>query len=219
MLNIILAVLPTILIIGYILWFDRYNKEPIGLLIMLFLFGCLSVIPASFLESLVPSLSSVYTYFGLFLYCLLGIALIEEGVKFFTTKILAYRNSAFDEIYDGIIYCVMVSLGFATIENIMYVQAYGTSAAFLRAITAVPAHTIFAVTMGYYLGLSKAFPRKRSLYQFLSLTMPILLHGIYDFIIYVSYDWMMLIFVVYALYLYRKAFMLIRRTYNIGPFR
>ena len=183
MLNIVLAVLPTILIIAYILWFDRYNKEPVGLLIMLFVFGCLSVIPASFFESLTPRISSVHTYFGLFLYCLLAIALIEEGVKFFTTKILAYRNSAFDEIYDGIIYCVMVSLGFATIENIMYVQAYGTSAALLRAITAVPAHTIFAVTMGYYLGLSKAFPRQRSFYQLLSLTVPIILHGIYDFII------------------------------------
>jgi len=219
MFNIGLAVLPTIVIIGYILWFDRYNKEPIGLLIMLFLFGCLSVIPALILENFVPDISSVYTYFGLFIYCLLGIALIEEGVKFFTTKVIAYRNKAFDEIYDGIIYCVMVSLGFATIENIMYVQAYGASVALLRAITAVPAHTIFAVTMGYYLGLSKAFPSKRSLYQLLSLAMPILLHGIYDFIIYVSYDWLMLIFIVYALYLYRKAFMLVKRTYNIEPFR
>ncbi len=219
MINMILAVLPTILIITYILYFDRYHKEPLSLLITLFIVGCLTVIPAILLESLLPSLNRIYSIFGLFIYSVLGIGLIEEGVKFVATKMLAYRHRAFDEIYDGIIYCVMVSLGFATIENIMYVSAYGANVAVLRAITAVPAHTIFAVTMGYYFGLSKAFHQKRKYYLMMSLLVPVLLHGIYDFILLMALDWGMIIFGLYAFYLYKKAFKLIATTYQIKPFK
>ncbi|MEA5026121.1 Protease PrsW [bioreactor metagenome] len=218
MVNMLLAVLPTIVIITYILWFDRYNKEPRLLLVKLFFCGCLTVIPAAFLEGLTEQ-KAFYSYFDVFTYALFGIALIEEGFKFIATKIVAYKARAFDEIYDGIIYCVMVSLGFATVENIMYVNAYGTGTALLRAVTAVPAHTIFAVTMGYYLGLSKAMPQKRLGYQILALAVPILLHGIYDFILFLSFDWIMIVFGIYAFYLYKKAFRLINETYQIPPFR
>ena len=219
MLNMFLAVLPTVLIITYILWFDRFNREPLSLLIKLFIIGCLSVIPAILLENLLPSTDRIYTVVGILIYSVLGIGLIEEGVKFVSTKVVAYQDKAFDEIYDGIIYCVMVSLGFATVENILYVSAYGTSTALLRAVTAVPAHTIFAVTMGYYLGLSKAYPNKRALYQVLALVFPIILHGLYDFIIFMAFDWGMLVFIVYGLYLYKKAFKLIKITHYLPPFR
>ena len=219
MINMFLAVLPTVLIINYVLWFDRFKREPILLLIKLFVVGCLTVIPAILLENLLPSTDRIYTVMGILFYSVMGIGLIEEGVKYFSTKVIAYQDNAFDEIYDGIIYCVIVSLGFATVENIMYVNAYGTSTALLRAITAVPAHTIFAITMGYYLGLSKAYPNKSFFYQLLGLVFPIILHGLYDFILFMAFDWGMLLFVIYGLYLYKRAFKLIKITHTIPPFR
>ncbi|MDD2592078.1 MAG: PrsW family glutamic-type intramembrane protease [Erysipelotrichaceae bacterium] len=219
MFNLILAILPTIIIIAFILWFDRYKREPLSLLIKLFIVGCLSVIPAIFLENFLPNTIYISTMMGVLVYSVLGIGLIEEGVKYVVTLIVAYKDKAFDEIYDGIIYCVLVSLGFATVENIMYVLAYGTSTALLRAVTAVPAHTIFAITMGYYLGLSKAYPKQKVYYQILAIVSPIILHGLYDFILFMAFDWGMLIFGIYGYYLYKRAFRLIGLTYDIPPFR
>lgn len=216
--NLFLAILPTIIIATYILSYDRYNPEPRSLCIKLFFFGCVTTIPAIFLERIYP-VGIIYDYGHLFLYNLTGIALIEEGVKYICTIAIAYKHRAFDEIYDGIIYCVMVSLGFATVENIMYVSSYGTSTAVFRMLTAVPAHAIFAVTMGYYLGLSKAFPAKRIWYLLLSLAVPTLLHGCYDFILDTEFYWTVIVFVVYLFYLYKKMFALVRQTSDVTPFR
>ena len=215
--NLFLALLPTVVIVVYIMKFDRYNPEPIGLLVKLFLAGCVSVIPAIILERMVPE--NYYSYTTLFIYCLTGVALIEEGVKYFFVRLLGYRHEAFDEIYDGIIYCVMVSLGFATVENVLYVFSYGTAVAITRMLTAVPAHAIFATSMGYYMGKAKAYPQTRMLNTILSVAVPVLLHGIYDFVLFIDQPWVMLVFVVYLIYLYKKAFALIRETYNQYPFR
>ena len=87
----------------------------------------------------------------------------------------------------------MVSLGFATVENIMYVLSSGLSTAILRALTAVPAHTIFAIVMGYYISMGKFAHKKRFYYKFMSLTAPTLLHGTYDFILFTNYDFEMCI--------------------------
>ncbi len=215
--NLFLAVLPTIVIIAYILGFDKYNQEPPKLLLKLFVAGCFTVIPAIYLERMVDE-NSFYGYLGLFFYCVIGVALMEEGVKFVASYLLSYHDNAFDEIYDGIIYCVMVSLGFATIENIMYVMQYGQSTAIIRAITAVPAHAIFAVTMGYFVGMSKAYPNHRILYMVSSLVAPILLHAVYDFILFTGLNWLMLVFIVYVVLLYKQTFALIKRTSDIPPF-
>ena len=93
--NMFLAILPTIVIVTYILRFDRYNPEPPALLIKLFIVGCFSVIPAVILENMVtPHYYDLYT---LFVYCVVGIGLIEEGVKYVLTRWVAYRHDAFDD--------------------------------------------------------------------------------------------------------------------------
>lgn len=218
MINLFLAILPTIIIVTYFLKFDRYNPEPPRLLFRLFLGGCISVIPAVIIEMMIDE-PAYPTYFNYFVYCCLGIGLVEEGCKYFFTKLLAYRSNAFDEIYDGIIYCVMVSLGFATIENILYVMQYGTSVAITRMITAVPAHAIFAATMGYYMGYGKAFPRQRTLYKILSIVIPTILHGFYDYILTINANWALIVFVVYLIWLYKRTFRLIRITHEVPPFK
>ncbi len=218
MINLALAILPTIVIGAYILKYDKYNREPVSLLLKLFVYGCLTVIPASMLEKPVDNFP-IYSYLDLFLYAFLGVGLIEEGVKYVVTRYIAYKDKAFDEVYDGMIYCVMVSLGFATIENILYVFTFGRETALVRAITAVPAHTIFACTMGYFMGLSKVNTKKSNLYLILSLLVPALLHGIYDFLLFSDLDSMMLIYIVYVIFLYKKTIKLIKETSSRYPFR
>ncbi len=216
--NLFLAVLPSVILITYFMKFDRFNPEPPRLLIKLFLAGCFSVIPAIIIEMMIREPEPL-TYVNYFIYCCLGIGLVEEGVKYFFAKMLAYRNNAFDEIYDGIIYCVMVSLGFATVENILYVMQYGRSVAITRMITAVPAHAIFAAAMGYYMGYGKAFPKQRTLYRILSIVIPTLLHGFYDYILGIDFEWALIVFLIYLVYLYRRTFRLIRITHDIMPFK
>lgn len=219
MFQLFLAILPTIVIVTYILKFDHYHKEPSSLLVRLFFLGCLSVIPAIILETILLPDTISGRFIPLFLYSTLGIGGIEEGVKIFMVFICGYKHHAFDEIYDGIIYCVMVSLGFATIENILYVMQFGTQTALLRMFTAVPAHAIFAISMGYYIGLSKAYPAKKEYYLILSYAVPVLLHGFYDFVLIGDYGWSLIVFVFYVNYLYKKANQLIRQTSGIRPFR
>ena len=90
----------------------------------------------------------------------------------------------FDQYYDGILYAIFISMGFALVENVMYVMQSGMSVAIARAITAVPGHMLFAVPMGYYLSLAKFKEGKDAAkYVKLSLAVPILLHGTYDFIL------------------------------------
>ncbi len=157
---LILAILPTIIIFMFILGHDRYNKEPRGLIIKLFIVGTLTVIPAIMLERMFPE--TLYpTWIDILISAFVGVALIEEGVKYLGARLFSYRHRAYDEIYDGVIYCVCVSLGFATVENILYVMQTGVSPAIIRAVTAVPALTIFAVVMGYYMSMGKFYAQGR----------------------------------------------------------
>jgi len=219
-LNLILSVAPTVVIIFIILRLDHFEKEPRPLLVKLFVAGMFTVIPAVIFENMVPFYETdISSVIGKFFYALLGVALIEESVKYFGAKIFGYSQPSFNEVYDGIIYCVLVALGFATVENILYVFQYGTSVALVRALTAVPAHAIFGVTMGYYMALAKASFRRKGYYHFMSLFMPILIHGIYDTILFLQYDFAMLIFIPYLLFMYFRAIQLIKRTNKIQPFR
>lgn len=217
-LNLLLSVLPTIIIITIILKFDHYEKEPTALLIKLFIMGALSIIPAIIIESFLPDHTQLVSLSSIFLYALLGVGLIEEGVKFAAAKIYAYKRPSYNEIYDGIIYCTIVALGFATVENILYIFHYGTSAAVIRALTAVPAHAIFGITMGYYMSKEKVALRNKGYYAFMSIFMPVLIHGIYDFILFTEYNFGMIFFVIYIIFLYIQAIRLIRNTNNLKPF-
>jgi RsiW-degrading membrane proteinase PrsW (M82 family) len=218
-LNVLLGfagILPTIIIVWYILRFDRFEKEPKALLLRLFIWGCVVIIPAAVLEMMIELDYDGSKVLMPFLDAF-SVGLIEEFVKYVIVITIAYRKSSYNEIYDGIIYCVFVSLGFASVENLLYVFSSGYGVALFRAITAVPAHAIFAVSMGYNLSLSK-IKRFSAFYKFKAYAGAVCLHTLYDFLIFMDLDIGLLIFVPYLIWMYYRSIKLIKTTSQYEPF-
>lgn len=178
---LLLALAPPLIIIVYIWFKDKYNKEPIKLLLFAFLLGTLSIIPAIILELIGNELIDRMTMLNVFIYAFFVVALSEEGMKFLALRRFLYRKTDFNEPFDGIIYSVMISMGFAAVENVMYVLNHGFSTGFLRMFTAVPGHAGFAIMMGYFVGKAKFTRRYKTLYLLFGLISAIVFHGLYDF--------------------------------------
>lgn len=180
-----IAIAPGIAISMYIYFKDKHEKEPLKLLVISFILGVLSVIPTTILSLIGMYVFDFYPESNNMLHslisCVIGIGLVEEYSKFIFVRHYTYGKNDFNEPFDGIVYCVMVSMGFATIENISYAYQYGEFTAWARMFTAVPMHAIFAIIMGYYMGIQKYYGKKN--YALIGLLYASLLHGIYDFVI------------------------------------
>ena len=212
------ALAPIIVIIIYIYLKDEYDKEPKRLLLYNFLLGAIvSIIIATVLYSgsdtflrLNNNFSVVHQFFKAFLV----VAVIEEFSKYIIVRYFAQPNKEFNEPFDGIMYAIMVSMGFAATENIMYVIDGGYEVALLRAFTAVPAHATFGILMGYFMGKAK-FTKNRSKYNLLGLFLAILFHGAYDFFLFIDFIpgiWLGAIAsLILGLYLSRKAIKIHRK--------
>ena len=200
---IILALAPVVIIATYVYFRDKYEKEPIRLLLLALLAGALTVLPILVLEGFLDRythrfphlLSAAWNAFVV-------AAFSEELFKFIALYLLIWKSREFNEKFDGIVYAVFVSLGFAAVENILYVTGNGVSTGISRAITAVPAHAIFGITMGFYFGLAKFYQKQRQQLKIKALLFPILLHGIYDFILFTGYEWITVVFIGFVVYLY-----------------
>lgn len=184
-----LAIAPGIAICIFIYFKDRYNKEPLGLLLMSFILGMLSIVPAVIIQ-LASGLSierlGGSSIVSVAISAYIVVALSEEGSKFLALRFYAYPKRAFDDPFDGIIYSVMVGMGFATLENIGYVLQHGIGTGITRMFLSVPAHGTFAVLMGYHVGLAKFHPAKRSYYYFLAILWPVIFHGTFDFFLFLG---------------------------------
>ena len=180
--SFILAVLPPLLIAFYIYKKDKFDKEPKELILKSFLFGCLSVIPIVILELIFNE--NIFSNYFVYMFC--GVALVEEGMKYFFLKKYLFNKPEFDEPFDGIVYAVMVSLGFATIENLVYVFIYypdqQISIAIQRMISAIPLHASCGVIMGYYVGLAK-FSSSSRILLLKGVFFATMLHAIYNYFI------------------------------------
>lgn len=204
---LIIAIFPGIaLALGAYLT-DRYDREPVSLLFKIFLFGSLSVVPAGIFEEILMSLNLFTGTLAVVFTAFIVAGLTEEFIKRSVVMKFAFKNSAFDEKLDGIIYAVFASLGFATAENILYVVfRFGANpyVGISRGILSVPAHMLFAITMGYYLSLAKFCTDNRlcKFYYRKSLTVPLILHGIFDFLLMVNQGIMLLIFIPFVIYLW-----------------
>ena len=209
-----LAVIPIVIICTYIYLKDR-NKEPWSLLIKLFILGiasCFLVLLASgILFKVFPFMNkdtAYMTFFEVMAYAFIGVAFIEELCKWIMVYFGAYFNKAYDELYDGIVYSVYVSLGFAFFENLLYVfKNQSIVVGISRGLLAVPGHACDAVFMGYYLSLAKvyALQGKKTLEKknlILSVLVPTILHGIYDFCLFASVDALLLVFFGFVICLY-----------------
>jgi len=184
-----LALAPGAAIIIFIYLKDKHEREPLSLLLISFVYGGLSTLmtlaisfPVNLLI-LTKDEDVVQQFFNAFF----KVALIEEFSKFFFVRFILYNNKNFNEPFDGIVYAVMVSMGFATVENIVYVFQYGFTTGMLRMFTAVPAHAAFGIIMGYFLGKAKFTHRKEFYFGVIALLAPTLFHGSYDYFWFISF--------------------------------
>jgi protease PrsW len=217
-----IALAPGAAIGLYIYFKDKYEREPIGLVVISFFLGVISTLvtlliswPVNYFIPIEPrSLTEQAVH------AFLLVALIEEFSKFIFVRWVLYPNKNFNEPFDGIVYAVSVGLGFAGLENILYVMNSENAIAtgIMRMFTAVPAHATFAVLMGYFMGIAKC-EKGKAYYVWFGLAAATLFHGAYDYFWFISYVpglWTGAIAsLVIGIFLARKA---IRRHQEASPF-
>ena len=181
------AVLPSLMLLWYFYSKDKY-PEPPRVVFTTFFLGILTIIPVlcvalPMLYYVANQLENPYTY-GIAIGCL-SAGLPEELFKFTVLLFYCMRHSEFDEPMDGLVYGVTASLGFATLENVLYVSQGGLYMAIGRALTAVPMHASVGAIMGYYCGRARFTPAKRGQLLFTAWFVPMLLHSLYDIPLFV----------------------------------
>lgn len=177
-----LAVAPGVAWAMYIYYRDINEKEPVRLLLRAFLIGFIIVLPAALIETILRDVwrLSSQNIFHLFIDNYIVVGFTEEVIKFFVLWALAYNRKEFNQPYDGILYAVMVGMGFATSENIAVVLESGLQTALMRVVTTIPAHAMFAIMLGYFVGLSK-FQNHNGRMIMMGIGAATLFHGTYDF--------------------------------------
>ena len=212
------AVTPPLFLAYLIYKLDRYEKEPVGVCLRVFFYGCLTVIPVIIIEPIVIAFIN-----SLFFQIFLGVALVEEYFKFLVVKNYAYKRESFNEPFDGIVYAVIASLGFALVENIGYVFGSAEEEQLLTAIarmfTAIPLHALAGVLIGYFLGKAKfdKFNEKTLIVK--GLLSAIILHTAYDyFLLQDNSNLVIFSFVslVVAFYIAKKS---IKKSRSRSPFK
>ena len=179
------TILPSILIILFFVYSDKF-KEPRGEILKVFFYGILITIPAYFLNTYLDAFW--YNNFRVseeLISSFLTAAPVEEGLKLSILYFFVYKMKDFNEPIDGIVYGVTASLGFATLENFYYVylladyfETSSMSLAILRSFSAVPAHAVFGVFMGYFF-MKYTFIKKGDNLLF-AFVVPFVLHGCYN---------------------------------------
>ncbi len=214
---ITLTIVPSLALLYYVYKKDP-KREPWKLVLKTFAIGALSVIPAvlveMFFDSITKEVLDENTYFYSFIDNFFQVALVEEFFKWLVVMFFIWNSSFFDDTYDGIVYCVCASLGFALFENIFYVMDGGLETAILRSL--FTGHAIFGVVMGVYVSrarhnkhLSQTFQKHKNL--MLSLAVPTILHGAYDFLCGSGDGTLVLIFLIFYVLIVVWAFKLIKR--------
>ncbi|MFC1615536.1 PrsW family intramembrane metalloprotease [Patescibacteria group bacterium] len=185
---ILLSLLPVALLLLFFEKQDKGRKDPLKLKWKVFLWGILITILAGFIEVNLDGLFHQFIadnilYF--FVTAFVTAAIIEEVAKYLVVRKVVYNNKNFDEVMDGINYTIIASLGFAALENVLYVVSGGYVIAIIRALLSVPAHALFSGIMGYYIGVSRFFPGKDSPTKVIAkgLFLAIFYHGLFNFLL------------------------------------
>ena len=190
MVLLISALAPVAAVIVYIYVKDKYEKESKRYLTLAFVLGgvvsiIITTILYLFFDLFLP-LPDDFSIWQQFVKAFFVVGFIEEFSKYIMVRGFLQPRTVFNEPYDGIIYAVMVSMGFAAVENIMYVIQGGINVAFLRAFTAIPAHATFGIIMGYYMGKAK-FSKNKFKWNLIGLFTAVLFHGAYDFFLFIGF--------------------------------
>lgn len=178
---LLVSLVPTLLLVGFVLYTDRKSKEPSKNIIICLLSGILTVALAGYVESLVmPYFSNniILTYVW---------ALIEELSKIAIFFLFIFDNKHYDDIYDGVVYMTLIALSFAGLENVMYAFSESTvsnsiSLALMRDFTTIPLHVICGIVIGFFVSLGNFSKDKTKKYINFSLAvfLPSIIHGTYN---------------------------------------
>ena len=187
MLLVTLSISPGIFIMVTIYNLDEYDKEPLWLLALAFIFGAINLhLDIDILDFLFSLITAENDFIRIGEEAL-SVGFTEELLKFIVVMLIIYPNKNFDEPFDGIVYSVFVGMGFATAENMTFVLQGGAGLAVMRMLSAIPAHFVFAVIMGYYLGKAKSSKNSQFLFIGLSLLIPVLIHSLYDYFLFLDF--------------------------------
>ncbi len=210
----LLAIIPSIVLFILVWRGDKIEKEPPRLLLKLFGYGALTTVSAlligMFFDDVIFASANKQNLLYIFFDNMIVTALVEEAGKYIVLRKLTWKHPAFDHTFDAVIYAVCASLGFATVENILYLVDGDMGTAIMRALLSVPGHVIDAIFMGYYYGLAKCAEAEsdesgKSRNLKLALIVPVLLHGTYDFCISTDYDILLVAFFVFEVVVIIKA--------------
>ncbi len=222
--NIVLiaaAIIPALFLMARIYKIDHLEKESGPLLRKLVVAGILSSLIALVEERVLSYLLANFVSYDSLAYNVIlyfvVVAVSEESSKY----LMLFRNSwntpEFNCVFDGVVYAVFVSLGFALWENISYVLNYGIYAAFARALTAIPGHACFGVFMGVFYSAAKKYERygdisSMSICRFMAILVPVLLHGSYDFIATMETDGFNYVFIIFVAILFIASNLVVKRV-------
>ena len=219
------AIIPAVFLMIKVYNSDRLERESPVILWRLLRAGIFSSLIALVEERILSALLGfavpnnrmlyyVILYFGI-------VAFAEESSKYLMLKRNSWDSSEFDCQYDGVVYAVFVSLGFALWENISYVMHYGFGTALIRAITAIPGHACFGVFMGVLYGVARKYANRgdretSKLFRVLAVVVPALLHGAYDFI--ASMEANSLYFIGFVVVLFLLSYRLVGRMSKVDHY-
>lgn len=190
---LITALLPVAILLVAIYLKDKASPEPAGQMVKAFVFGVISAGVAIALSTLLE-MTGLYSQWvpynaNRIRMAFFGAAIPEETAKLFMLWLLLRKNKFFDENMDGIVYAVFVSLGFAAIENVLYLFSDSESfmsVGIMRACTAIPGHFCFGILMGYYYSLA-TFGNKATLRNKIFVWLvPVMAYGFYDAILLIT---------------------------------
>jgi RsiW-degrading membrane proteinase PrsW (M82 family) len=217
---IFISVAPVFIIGIYVYLRDKYEKEPFINLLKALLTGILIVLPIVLIENILGTFSAGMTGLSRAAYNAFFVASItEEGLKYLAFILLVWNNRNFNEQFDGIVYAVFISLGFAAVENVIYVYKGGYDVGVVRALTAVPAHALFGTVMGYHLGLARFYPQQRPKQLILALLIPFVWHGTYDFLLMGHKQVLLILFIPFIVFFWINGFRNMKKLSDASIFR
>jgi len=205
------SIAPALALFSFFYLRNQMATEPRRTLFHTFLYGAILTFPILFLqyiineEQIFPNIIFQDVFFS---------GVVEEFFKWFILMIAIYHHIEFDDPYDGVLYGVSISLGFATVENILYMLSFGVDTAFMRALMPVSSHALFGVVMGYYLGRAKFSKEDLSIQcRIFALFAPLILHIIYNFIFTIEGNWTY-IMIPFMLFLWWFALRKVKRAHQ-----
>lgn len=186
---VVLAIVPGFAIALFIYRKDKRKHMSLGLLGQCIFYGVVSFFISIGIGLLLERFSHIEqdNIVHQMIRAVIFVGLVEEGSKFLFLRGILFRNPHFNQPFDGIVYSVMIGMGFATMENLMYILNGSGATAIIRMFTAVPAHAVFALIMGFFIGEAKIFRSSSMLYSFIALFFASLAHGYYDYFLFLDF--------------------------------